>query len=108
MFHLFIGLISAGAMALVIGIMLIPLWLGALVQAAVALFSKGRVARFVPLALGAVGLAVSLWSLCISSQTFPWWAILIYWLIYVLLLWAADAVARRIRAWISAKRASRT
>lgn len=99
-----IALMSTGLAALAIAIALTPLWLGALVQAAVALFSKGRVARFVPLALGVLGLGVSLYSFCISSQVFHWLAVLIYWLVYALLLWAADSVARRIRAWLLAKR----
>ena len=105
--HLFIVLMSTGMAALAIAVALIPLWLGALVQAAVAIFSKGRAARFVPLAFGVIGRSASVYTFCISDRVFPWWGGAVYWLIYALLLWAADSLACRIRAWFSARRSLR-
>lgn len=101
---MFIVLMSTGMVALAIALALVPLWMGALVQAAVALFSKGRVARFVPLAFGVLGLGVSLHAFCISDRVFAWWTVLVYWLLYALILWAADSLARRVRTWLRARR----
>jgi len=104
MFHLMLGLVGIGAFAVVIGIMLIPLWLGPLVQAVIAVFSRGKAARWVPGALGAVGLVMSLYWFCVAEQVFSAVAVVLYWVIYGLLLWAADAVVRRIRGWLGRRK----
>lgn len=45
MFHLIFGLMAMGAVFAVILVLLIPLWLGPLVQILIAVFSKGKLAR---------------------------------------------------------------
>ncbi len=107
MFHLVIILMAAGFVVAAIAVAIIPMWLGPLVQALLAAFSKGRVVRWIPAVLGALGLVTSIYYFCLYERIFPIWGVIIYWIIYGLLLWGVDAIVREIRRWILQKRAAR-
>lgn len=97
MFHLMLGFMALGMLAAAIAIGLLPLWLGPLVQAIIAAVSKGKIIRWVPGACGILGLLGSLYFFCLKDHVFPWWGVLLYWIVYGLLLWAADVVVCRIK-----------
>lgn len=99
MFHLMIGLWAMGMVVAVVLLALIPLWLGPLLQLLISLFSQGKIARWIPAVLGAMGLSGSTRAFCGEGGIFPLWGVLLYWAVYGLLLWAAYAMADRFRAW---------
>lgn len=106
MFHLLIGLMAVGTLAAMIAVFAIPLWLGPLVQALIRFFSRGgKAARWIPVGFGVIGLVWSVWGLGLESQWFPVWGICLYWAVYGLLLWAADTLAGRLRAWADSRKA---
>lgn len=104
MFHLILGLTAIGAFLTVIWILLIPLWLGPLIQILIAVFSKGKTARWVPGCLGLFGLLVSLYFFCLKEAVFPWLGVLFYWVVYGLLLWGVHAIVCRIKEWLRLRR----
>ena len=97
MFTLMFGSMAVGAILLAIAIMVIPLWLGPLVQLLIAIFSRGKAARWIPGACGGVGLLLSLYYLCLRECVFPVYGVLVYWAVYGLLLWAAYGLVRLVR-----------
>ncbi len=103
MFHLLIGVTALGVAWIFVAVLAIPLWLGPLIQCLVRLLSRGRTALWIPAALGLMGLVWSGWTLGMRENWFPLWGIGLYWGIYALLLWAADAVARRLREWLTGR-----
>ena len=98
MFHLIIGLWAMGMLVAVVLLALVPLWVGPLLQLLISLVSRGKVARWIPAVLGAMGLSGS------GRAFFPLWGVLLYWAVYGLLLWAAYAMADRFRAWVRRRR----
>lgn len=107
MFHLLLGLMAVGALAAMIAILAIPLWLGPVVQALIRFFARGKAARWVPAVLGVIGLAWSVWRLGLADEWFPPWGICLYWAVYGLLLWAADALAGRLRTWVDRRKTAK-
>lgn len=103
MFHLMLGLMAMGAVFAVIALALVPLWLGPLIQVFIAIFSKGKVARWIPGIFGLIGLAASLYFFCIAEHVLPIWGVLLYWAVYGLLLWAAHAIVCRIKEWLGSR-----
>ena len=55
MFHLIIGLWAMGMLVAVVLLALVPLWVGPLLQLLISLVSRGKVARWIPAVLGAMG-----------------------------------------------------
>ena len=103
MFHLLIGAAALGMFWAFLAVLAIPLWLGPLAQFLVSLIARGRVARWIPAALGLLGLVWSGWTLGIREAWYPLWGIAAYWAVYGLLLWAADALSQWLRAWLRGK-----
>ena len=103
MFHLLIGVTASGIAWIFFAVLAIPLWLGPLVQLLVSLLSRGKIARWIPAAFGLLGLVWSVWTLGIRAGWFPLWGIGLYWVVYALLLWAADTIGRRVREWLGRK-----
>lgn len=68
MFHLMIGLIGMGFVAASIGIVLIPLWLGPLMQAVIRIFARDSVVRAIPGILGILGTVASLYYFSAGSE----------------------------------------
>lgn len=100
MFHLILGLMVMGAVFAMILVLLIPLCLGPFVQILIAIFSKEKLARWIPGCLGFLGLLGSLYFFCLKEAVFPWWGVLFYWIVYGLLLWGVHAIVCRIKEWI--------
>ena len=107
MFHLMIGLWAMVMLVAVILLALVPLWVGPLLQLLISLVSQGKIARWIPAVLGAMGLSGSVRAFCGEGGIFPLWGVLLYWAIYGLLLWAAYAMADRFRAWVRRMRQRR-
>ena len=104
MFHLLIGLTAMGLAAAALAVIVIPLWLGPLAQFLVSLLSRGRTAKWVPAALGALGLGSGLYESIWKKSGFPVRYVLLYWGIYALLLWAFHTLGIRLGNWLRGRK----
>lgn len=105
MFHLMLVLFPMGLGVAAIAILMIPLWLGPLVQAVLSALSEKGLIRLIPALLGIVGIIAFL-----SSEIFTLKPIVIYWLIYYSLIAATHAIAcwlrQKVLAWFAQRRST--
>ena len=111
MFHLLLGAFAVGASAVFIGIILIPLWFGPLLQLILSLFTAKKWPKAIPAALGAVMAVYTSFALSEEvngpSGWFPLWGIVVYWIIYFLLVLAFHAMGSAVRRWWMNRRQNR-